>query len=306
MRTTHSIETSGNTMRSAASPPARKSFTELSITADDALREHLIGILSQLGFEGFWEDGKVLRGYIATDRWSDAMLTEVERIIATVHRSSTSVAPTISLQTLEDKNWNEEWERTIRPIHVTDRIVIAPTWHTYTPQANEVLITIDPKMSFGTGYHETTRLILRMMEETVRPGMTLLDVGTGTGILAIAGIKLGATSAIAVDNDAWAYENASENVRLNRVEKHVQVLLGDLSSVAGHSFHLIVANIQRNVIEPLVPQMRAMLAPSGKMILSGLLLEDEEPIVRALLNSGCIVVSTLKENEWVALLSESR
>jgi ribosomal protein L11 methyltransferase len=283
-----------------------KSFTELSITADDALREHLIGILSQLGFEGFWEDGKVLRAYIATDRWSDAMLEEVERIIATVHRSSTSAAPTISLQTIENKNWNEEWERTIQPIHVTDRIVIAPTWHPYTPQAHEVLITIDPKMSFGTGYHETTRLVLRMMEETVRPGITLLDVGTGTGILAIAGIKLGATSAVALDNDSWAYENAVENVRLNSVEKHVQILLGDLSSVAGRTFNMIVANIQRSVIEPLVPQMRAMLAPGGKMILSGLLLEDEEPIARALLSAGCIVVSTLKENEWVALLCEPR
>ncbi len=279
-----------------------KSYAEVAIRTDEQLMEHLIGILSQLGFEGFWEDGPILRSYMSTDRWNASILTEVERVVKTLHHSSTSPVPTISLTTVESKNWNEEWERTIQPIHVTDRIVIAPTWQTYTPLADEILITIDPKMAFGTGYHETTRLVLRLMEHSVRPGMTLLDFGTGTGILAIAGIKLGATRAVGVDNDAWAYENALENVRLNHVEPHVQILLGDLASVVGHRFDMIVANIQRSVIEPLLSQMCTLLTRDGMMILAGLLLNDEQPITRAVLASGCTVARTVQENEWIALL----
>lgn len=279
-----------------------KGYAEVAIRADEQMKEQLIGILSQFGFEGFWEDGPTLRSYMSTDRWKASILAEVERVVKTLHRSSASPMPAVSLNIVESKNWNEEWERTIQPIHVTDRIVIAPTWQTYAAQPDEILLTIDPKMSFGTGYHETTRLVLRLMEQSIRPGMTLMDLGTGTGILAIAGIKLGATSAIGIDNDEWAYENALENVRLNNVEQNVQIVFGDLASIAGRRFDMIVANIQLSVIEPLLSQMCALLAPGGIMILSGLLLEEEHPATRAVLTFGCTVTRVIKENEWIALL----
>ncbi len=279
-----------------------QAYTEVAIRADEHLKEQLIGILSQLGFEGFWEDGPTLRSYMSADRWKASILAEVERVVKMLHHPSMSPMPTVSFTTIENRNWNDEWEKTIHPIHVTDRIVIAPTWQKYTPQPNEILITIDPKMSFGTGYHETTRLVLQLMQQYVRPGMTLLDLGTGTGILAISGIKLGAASAVGVDNDAWAFENALENVKLNHVEQKVQILLGDVSSVAARRFDLIAANIQRSVIEPMLPQMYALLASNGIMILSGLLLEDQLPITRAILSCGGTVAKTAQENEWIALL----
>ncbi len=277
-----------------------KSYCEVEIAADEQLREQLIGILSQLGFEGFWEEGTALRCYMSRERWTDDMLNEVQRIVGTMQRSSSSAAPKISVNTIEERNWNAEWETTIQPIHVTEKIVITPTWHEYKGMPGEMVLTIDPKMSFGTGYHETTRLVLRLMEKYVAPGMRLLDIGTGTGVLAIAGIKLGASSAIGVDNDEWSYENGIENTRLNGVEHSVTIQLGELADVPVGTFDMIVANIQRNVIEPLLPEMKSRLNPKGVVILSGLLNVDEEPMRKAVVGSGFEVRELLRENEWIA------
>jgi ribosomal protein L11 methyltransferase len=276
-------------------------FVEVEIQADDSLREHLAAILGQIGFEGFWEDEETLRGYIQAGRWSPSMLEEVHTITALVARSSSSPFPRIRVASIPDRNWNEEWERTIRPVLVTPRIVITPTWHNYTPTAGQIVLTIDPKMSFGTGYHESTRLMLRLMERHLRPGMRLLDFGTGTGILAIAGIRLGAESAVAVDVDQWSIRNAAENVHLNKVDRQVRIVQGDIDLVDSEPFDMIVANIHLNVIEPNLATIRGRLNPAGMALLSGLLLDDEEEISQALAREGLTVVDRLTENEWVAL-----
>ncbi|MBI5473378.1 MAG: 50S ribosomal protein L11 methyltransferase [Ignavibacteriae bacterium] len=282
-----------------------KIYSEIEIAADEQLREQLVGILSQLGFEGFWEEGSALRCYIPQVKWSEELSDEIRRVIRMVQRSSSSVDPVIFVRSVEEKNWNAEWEKTIRPIHVTDRIVITPTWHAYEAQPGELVLTIDPKMSFGTGYHETTRLVLRLMENYIRPGMRLLDIGTGTGVLAIAGVKLGAHSALGVDNDEWSHENGIENARLNGVEQQVSIQLGELADVPPGTFDMIVANIQRNVIEPLLPEMKSRLNPNGVVILSGLLDVDEQPIRKAVQGSGFNVQDMMRENEWIAFALHS-
>ncbi len=279
-----------------------KSYTEVEIIADEQLREHIVAIFSEIGFEGFWEEGTLLRCYISSTRWTDSMLDEMQSMISSIQRSGTSVAPKISVKNIPERNWNEEWEKTIQPIHVTERIVITPTWHEYTPQPGEIVLTIDPKMSFGTGYHETTRIVLKLMEKYVKPGMVLLDVGTGTGVLAIAGIKLGARSAIGVDNDEWSYNNAMENIQLNDVHNSVEIILGELESVQSSAFDMIVANIQRNVIEPLLPAMKSKLNSGGMVILSGLLNVDEEPMRSAVSSSGFVVREMITENEWIGMV----
>ena len=274
---------------------------EVQINADEELVEQLIAILSQLGFEGFWEDGAVLKCYVGGTRWKPAMREEVEAIVQRMTRSSISSFPRVTVNAIENRNWNEEWEKTIKPIQVTERIVIKPTWHEYSPSHGELVITIDPKMSFGTGYHETTRLVLKLMENHVRSGMSLLDVGTGTGVLAIAGVLLGATSATGVDVDEWSYENALENIRLNHVEGRVEIIQGELSSVPQSQFDLIVANIQLNVIVPLLPEMKERLSAGGLVILSGLFVSDKEQIVNELATVGMRVCEEMFENEWFAV-----
>jgi ribosomal protein L11 methyltransferase len=157
-------------------------------------------------------------------------------------------------------------------------------------------------MSFGTGYHETTRLVLRLMERRAPLSGRLLDVGTGTGILAIGGLKLGAGSAIGVDVDDWSYANARENAVLNNVADIFDVRIGDLAAVQESGFDIILANIQLNIITAMLPDLIRKLAPSGILILSGLLLQDEEDIVRALSVCDLHVTENLRENEWLALV----
>jgi ribosomal protein L11 methyltransferase len=275
-------------------------FIEVAIPTTDETADQLVALLSQLGFEGFWQDEGTLKGYIGADRWASALEDEVRATVRMIIRTSAVSPPQIVVTRLEDQNWNEEWEKTIRPIHVTEHIVIRPTWHTYDPGPGETVIVIDPKMSFGTGYHETTRLMVRLMERHVRPGMRVLDVGTGTGILAIAAAKLGAGAAVGTDIDEWSYENARENLALNGVNERVTIMRGGLPDAALPEFALIVANIQRNVLLDLLPGMRDRLLPGGTLLLSGLLIGDREDMLGGLSALGFSVAEEVRENEWIA------
>ncbi len=281
-------------------------YVEVAITADPSLAENLVAIFSQLGFEGFWEDEGTLRCYLRADRWSPAFFEEIQTTAALVARSSRSPSPRLRARTLENRNWNQEWEKTIRPIRVADRIVISPSWQSFTPRPGDIVLTIDPKMSFGTGYHETTRLMLRLMESAARPGTTMLDVGTGTGVLAIAGIKLGCASAIACDVDDWSFRNARENAEVNGVADRVEVILGDISLTPLIPFDLVAANLQCTLIVPILGDLGARCAPGGLLLLSGLLLQDEQEIVARLNEHDFTVESRLTENEWLALAAGRR
>jgi ribosomal protein L11 methyltransferase len=276
-------------------------YVEVEIAADVQLAENLAAILSQLGFEGFWEDEGILRCFIRASRWTPGFLEEIQATAALVARSSSSPAPGIRVHAVESRNWNEEWEKTIRPIRVSDRILIAPSWHTVPGRPGDIVLTIDPKMSFGTGYHETTRLMLRLLQSAVHQGARMLDVGTGTGVLAIAGIKLGCSSAVACDVDEWSYENARDNARTNGVADRMTVILGDVSSTPRVTFGVVTANIQLNVIESILGELRVRCADEGHLLLSGLLLQDEEIILPSLRKNGFTPRERLTENEWLAL-----
>lgn len=208
----------------------------------------------------------------------------------------------IEKELLEDKNWNELWEKSREVIRVSDRIVIKPTFKNYSPKENEIVLTIEPKMSFGTGEHQTTKLILRLLEKYVTKRMKLLDVGSGTGILAIASIKLGAAKAFAVDIDEVCLENCKENCELNKVTDSVEIITGEIDDVKENDFDLILANIQKNVLLEIAEKIKSKLKSGGIIILSGLLESDKDAIEKKYYSLGFDTLQLQIMDEWIAVV----
>jgi len=212
----------------------------------------------------------------------------------------------IKKEILEDKNWNEIWEKSREVIRVSDRIVIKPTFKEYSAKPNEIVLTIDPKMSFGTGEHQTTKLVLRLLEKYISKGMKVLDVGSGTGILAIASIKLGASRAVAVDFDKICLENCKENCVLNGVENSIEILTGEIDNVVEKDFDLILANIQKNVLLEIAEKIKLKLNKNGVVILSGLLESDKRAIEKKYHSLGFRTEQVEQMDEWIAIVLIAR
>ena len=208
----------------------------------------------------------------------------------------------IEKEILEDQNWNKLWEKNREVIRVSDRIVIKPTFKKYSAKDNEIVLTIDPKMSFGTGEHQTTKLVLRLLEKYVKQGMKVLDVGSGTGVLAITSVKLGAVQATAVDFDEICLENCRENCILNEVEKSVEVLTGEIDNVNQNDFDLILANIQKNILLDIAEKINIRLKQNGMVILSGLLESDKSAIEKKYHSLGFKTSQIEKMDEWIAIV----
>jgi len=207
----------------------------------------------------------------------------------------------IEKELLEDKNWNEIWEKSREVIRVSDRIVIKPTFKEYSAKSDEIVLTIDPKMSFGTGEHQTTKLILRLLEKYVTKELKVLDVGSGTGILAIAAVKLGASKAIAVDFDEICLDNCKENCVLNEVSDSVEIITGEIDEVKEKDFDLILANIQKNVLIEIAEKINTKLKPKGVAILSGLLESDKIAIEKKYHALGLRTTHIETLDEWIAI-----
>lgn len=201
----------------------------------------------------------------------------------------------------DTKNWNKEWEDNREILKVGKRFVIRPSFKEYIPSEDEIVLTIDPKMSFGTGEHATTRLVMEMLEEIVKGGERVLDVGTGTGILAIAAVKLGAASATGIDNDGWCLENGMENISQNNVEESVKILTGELKDIPAEKFDIVLANIQKDVLLQLSGDFGDYIKKGGFLILSGILIGDEEDILKKYSSLGYKLYKTLYMDEWICI-----
>lgn len=269
----------------------------ISVPPDEQTREILPATLSDFPFEGFVEDDRGIHCYIKKDEWHGSIETVIRDI---ADQYNLELIDHISTTEIQHRNWNEEWERSIQPIHVSDNFIITPSWHPVNDSAKRVII-IDPKMTFGTGYHETTRLMIRMMEQYIRPDTTVLDVGTGTGILAIGALMLGARHAVGVDIDEWSLDNGIENAQRNGVDSKIDIRIGSMDVVPEQSFDIVLANIIRNTILDLLDAMLAKVAPKGTILFSGLLTSDREIITQALNERGFTVVTVLQENDWIGM-----
>jgi ribosomal protein L11 methyltransferase len=277
-----------------------RTWIALTVTCPKDVQELLIPFLWDSGATGFVEEENDFTAYIPAELWRDDVVARFSQLQERLH-SEGKIIKDVQIVTVEDRNWNEEWEKTIQPIQVTDTIIIRPSWVPVVPQRGIVVLTINPKMSFGTGYHETTRIMLRMLEKIIQPGDRVLDVGTGTGILAIASVRLGASSAIGVDNDQWSLENALENVALNDVTSRVIIQTGSIGTAPETDFHVVMANIHFSIIVEMMEELIEHTARGGHLLLSGILESDEQAMRNVIVSAGCSIQEILHESEWIGI-----
>lgn len=276
-----------------------RTYLEISISADKIQQELLIPTMVELGCHGFSGTDTELLSYIDKSLWSDEKFNRLQTDLYSLLRviSSNSV---IKFKEIVEENWNEQWEKSINSLEIGKRIVIKPSWVDYENKDNKIVIQIDPKMSFGTGHHETTKLCLQLLEKYISDGATVLDIGTGTGILAIAAVKLGAKEAFAIDNDEWSIINAKENIAANDLVNRISVSNKSLNLLPEVGYDIITANLILTTITELLPEIVKRLNINGKAIFSGLLLQDEKVFSESIRKHKLRISEIIYEGEWIA------
>lgn len=271
-------------------------YIKLVIAVADEYHEALIAELSEMGFDGFEQREDQVITYMAKGHIGIGDRERIEQLLAGFPgRSFIEKEEMIS-----DRNWNEQWEQTVRAQEI-GRFFVKPTWATDTAPEDKIMLEIDPKMSFGTGYHETTRLVLKLLPGLVQKNDTVIDAGTGTGILSIAAIKLGAGHALAFDIDEWSIKNAQENILLNGIESNITIKKGSTEVLRkAKKADLLLANIQRNTILELLPDFMKSLKKGGNLVLSGLV-ESDRTDISDQLSPNAHIINIQQENEWIAI-----
>ncbi|MEX6690425.1 50S ribosomal protein L11 methyltransferase [Danxiaibacter flavus] len=256
-------------------------------------KEILVALLSNEGYEGFVEEETSMKAFISRDLFSEEALADVLAVYQLSYIS----------ETIEKQNWNKVWESNFDPVVVNDFVAIRADFHEPIKDVqHEILIT--PKMSFGTGHHATTFMMIEEMGKLDIDQKTVFDFGTGTGILAILADKLGAASVYAIDNDEWSIENATENVEKNNCG-NVTLQLAD-TAVTGKQYDVILANINKNIILSNLDALITQLSTSGHLLLSGLLVEDESEISDALKKYDITHLTTNSKKQWICMVFKAK
>lgn len=260
----------------------------------------LSGLLWQLDIEGLNEYDNHL--VIFAKGESELSKSEIDLFLTKIKNENLIESFSIDESSIEEINWNEEWEKTINVIEVSDKIVIKPTFREYNSKENQIVITIDPKMSFGTGEHETTKLVLQLLDKHIEKTKRVLDVGSGTGVLGIAASLLGAEEVVGIDNDEWCIENGNENISLNDVQSKVEVRFSEIRNVKDKPFDLILANINKHILLDIAEPIFNLTNSNGKIILSGLLFTDRVDVLKNYSNFNLKLIDEKQLGEWIALV----
>ena len=268
-------------------------YIELSCTLrnDGGLQDILIAKLGEIGFESFVEEDEYLLAYIQGENYDEQLLKEVftDQLFHDVPYLMTQI---------EERNWNAEWESNYPFVLIDDRCMIRAPFHEQNPSVKYDIV-IEPKMSFGTAHHETTYQMLELLLDEEVKGLNILDMGCGTGVLAILSMMKDATSVTAIDNNEWAYENTVENMKRNGIHDQT-IILGDATLLEGKTFDLILANINRNILLKDMHYYYDSLIESGKLFMSGFYEADLPAIKTEAARLGLKFVKYTSSNSWVA------
>ena len=264
---------------------------DFTVSPTEMGAEILMAELAEVGFDSFEDTPTGIKAYIPKDSWNEQILQDIYLL------SNPEFTISYQITEIEQVNWNEEWEKNFSPIVVEDLCTVRANFHPVPNTRYDIVIT--PKMSFGTGHHETTYMMLQQLLPLSLEGTKVLDMGCGTGILAIMAALRGAHDITAIDIDPWCVENATENVQQNNCS-FITIKEGDVSLIAGEQYNLILANINRNILLSDIPAYTQALLPQGLLLVSGFYEEDLPAIKEKCQEVGLTYLSHIERNRWVS------
>jgi len=274
-------------------------YSELKIIFDNNNYEQICNILYLFNVKNILEENSTLKIY-----FPEKETYKISKIKTSLISNSVLKSKNISVKRFADKDWIKEWENTIQPVFVKDKIIIYPSWKRKEVKKykDRILIELDPKMSFGTGHNETTILVLEMMCDYIsREDKRMLDYGSGTGILSIAGIKLGLKEAVAIDTDEDSIRDSGEYIGINGLKKKIMIHKKNISEIKESDFDVICANIILNVISDNISFIFQKTKPSGKIFLSGILKTEENKIKKVLQKNSFKILDIRYNAEWIGI-----
>lgn len=264
---------------------------DFTVSPTEMGAEILMAELAEVGFDSFEDTPTGIKAYIPKDSWNEQILQDIYLL------SNPEFTISYQITEIEQVNWNEEWEKNFSPIVVEDLCTVRANFHPVPNTRYDIVIT--PKMSFGTGHHETTYMMLQQLLPLSLEDTKVLDMGCGTGILAIMAALRGARDITAIDIDPWCVENATENVQQNNCS-FITIKEGDVSLIAGEQYKLILANINRNILLSDIPAYTQALLPQGLLLVSGFYEEDLPAIKEKCQEVGLTYLSHIERNRWVS------
>ena len=264
---------------------------DFTVSPTEMGAEILMAELAEVGFDSFVDTPTGIKAYIPKDSWNEHILQDIYLL------SNPEFTISYQITEIEQVNWNEEWEKNFSPIVVEDLCTVRANFHPVPNTRYDIVIT--PKMSFGTGHHETTYMMLQQLLPLSLEGTKVLDMGCGTGILAIMAALRGARDITAIDIDPWCVENATENVQQNNCS-FITIKEGDVSLITGEQYNLILANINRNILLSDIPAYTQALLLQGLLLVSGFYVEDLPAIKEKCQEVGLTYLSHIERNRWVS------
>ncbi|SDI94455.1 50S ribosomal protein L11 methyltransferase [Salimicrobium halophilum] len=264
--------------------------------------EARFGEIYDLDPSNYPDEGVIVKAYLPQNSFLSETVEEIKGSISSLVQYGIDIGKNdVTLSEIHEEDWATAWKKYYKPVKISEKVTIAPTWEDYQPvSTDEIIIEMDPGMAFGTGTHPTTVLSIQALERFVRDGDVVLDVGTGSGILSVGSILLGAKQAYAYDLDDVAVVSAKNNAALNKVEDRVEAKQNDLLKGVTHESDVIVANILAEIIVKFPEDAFSLLKPGGYFITSGIIEGKKELVRESLLEAGFEIIETNKMEDWIS------